>query len=80
MVNTGLINLLVSLVAAHLADGILEHHILLEEVVDGHLIFSVVMLRALEEEAQEALCAVAACTLGKVAQKHEVKAEGGSQD
>ncbi len=74
------VNLFVSLVAAHLADGVLEHNILLEEVVHRHFVLSVVVHRALEEEAEEALYAEAACTLGEVAQKHEVKAERSCKD
>lgn len=44
------IDFLVSLIAAHLADGVLEHYVLLEEMVDGHLILCIVVLRTLEEE------------------------------
>ena len=40
------VNLFVSLVAAHLADGVLEHNILLEEVVHRHFVLSVVVHRA----------------------------------
>ena len=58
----GLVHLLVSGIAAHLADGVLKHHILLEEVVDGNLILGVVVHRTLEEETQEALRAPAAGT------------------
>lgn len=76
----GLIYFFVSLVTAHLADGVLEHNILFEEVVYGYLVNCVVVLRALEEEAQEALCAVAACTLCKVGEEHQVEAEGSCQD
>ena len=41
------IDFLVSLVTAHLADSILEHHVLLEKVVYRHLTLSVVVHRAL---------------------------------
>ena len=70
----------VGLVAAHFTDGVLEHCVLLEEVVYGHFVYSVVVHRALEEEAQEALYAVAAVAGGKVAQEHQVKAEGSGKD
>ena len=76
----GLVDFFVSLVAAHLADGVLEHDVLLEEVVYGHLVDGVVVLRALEEEAEEALCAPASGTCGQVAQQDEVETEGGGQD
>ena len=74
------IDLFVSLVAAHLTDGVLEHDVLLEEVVDGHLALGEVVHGALEEEAEEALDAVTACTCCEVAQEHEVKAEGCCED
>ncbi len=74
------IDFLVSLIAAHLADGVLEHYVLLEEMVDGHLILCIVVLRTLEEEAQEALSAVTACTGCEVAEQHEVKTERSSED
>ena len=52
-----LVNLLVRLVAAHFADGVLEHGVLLEEVVDGFLARGVVVHGGFEEEGEEALCA-----------------------
>ena len=76
----GLVDFFVCFVAAHFADCVLEHGVLLEEVVDGHFAFGVVVHRALEEEAQEALYAVTACTCGKVAEKHEVKAKRSGKD
>ena len=45
-----LVDLFVSLVAAHLSDGILQHGVLLVEVVDGLLALRIVMLGRLEEE------------------------------
>ncbi len=69
----GLVDLLVCLIATHLADSVLEHGVLLEEVVDGNLVLGVVVHRALEEEAQETLDAVTACACCEVAQEHEVK-------
>ena len=75
-----LVDSLVSLVAAHLADGVLEHDILLEEVVHWHLTLGVVVHRALEEEAEEALYAVTAGTGGEVAQQYEVETQGSSKD
>ena len=44
-----------ALYPAHFADCVLEHCVLLEEVVYRHFVYSVVVHRALEEEAQEAL-------------------------
>ena len=75
-----LIDGLVSGIAAHFADGVLKHHVLLEEVVDGHLALCVVMHRALEEEAQEALYAMASGACCEVAEQHEVEAEGSCED
>ena len=54
-----LIDFLISLITAHFAESVLEHYVLLEQVVYRHLALSVVVHRALEEEAQEALSAVA---------------------
>ena len=45
-----LVDLFVRLVAAHLADGVLEHRVLLVEVVDGLLALGVVVHGRLEEE------------------------------
>lgn len=61
-----LIYFLVSLVTAHLTDGVLEHSVLLKEVVDSFLALSVVVHRALEEEAQETLDAIATGTVSQV--------------
>ena len=52
----------------------------MEEVVNGYLVLSVVVHRALEEEAEEALCAVTSGASSKVAQQYEVEAEGSSKD
>lgn len=70
----------ICLVTAHFADGVLEHGVLLEEVVYGNFTLGVVVHGALEEEAQEALYAVAAGAGCEVAQEHEVKAEGSGKD
>ena len=72
-VETGLVDLLVSLVATHLAEGVLQHHILLEEVVDRYLTLCIVVHRALQEEAQETLCAPTTRTCGQVTQQHQVE-------
>ena len=74
------IDSLVSRIAAHFAYSVFEHYILLEEVVDRHFVLGVVVHRALEEEAEEALYAIAAGASGKVAEEHEVKTEGGCKD
>ena len=74
------VNRLVSFVAAHFADSVFEHYVLLEEVVDGHFMLGVVVHRALEEEAQEALYAVASGACCEVAEQYEVEAEGSCED
>ena len=76
----GLVDCLVGRVAAHFADGVFEHYVLLEEVVYGHFTLGVVVHRALEEEREEALCAVASGAGSEVAQEHEVEAEGSGED
>ncbi len=75
-----LVNEFVGLVAAHFTDGVLEHCVLLEEVVYRHFVYSVVVHRALEEEAQEALCAVATVACCEVDKEAEVEAEGCCED
>ena len=75
-----LIDFFVSLVATHFADSIFQHYILLEEMVDGHFVLCIVVHRALEEEAEEALSAVATCTRSEVAEQNEVKTERGCKD
>ena len=74
------VDFLVCLITAHLADGVLEHHVLLEEVVNGNLVLSVVVHRALEEEAQEALSAIAAGATSQVDEQTQVKAQGCCKD
>lgn len=69
-----LVDFFVSFVAAHFADGVLEHDVLLEEVVDSFFALGVVVHRALEEEAQEALDAEAAGASGEVAEQYQVEA------
>ena len=75
-----LIDFLVSLIATHLADSVLEHYILLEQVVNGDLILCVIVHRALQEEAQEALSAKTAGAVSEVHEQTQVKAQGGCQD
>ena len=70
------VDFLVCLIATHLTDSVLEHHVLLEEVVNGNLVLGVVVHRALEEEAQEALSAITAGTACKVDEQTQVKAQG----
>ncbi len=67
------IDFFVSLIAAHLADSVFKHYILLEQVVHRNLVYRIVVLRALQEEAQEALCTITACTGSQVAEQHQVK-------
>ena len=73
-IESVLINLLVSRVSTHLTHEILQHHILLEQVVDGDFFLGVVVHRALEEEAQETLRAPAASTVSQVDEQAQVKA------
>ena len=75
-----LVDRFVSLVTAHFADSVLQHCVLLEEVVYGYFVLGVIVHRALEEEAQEALDAVAAVACCEVAQKYEVEAKGCGED
>ena len=75
-----LVYLFVSLVSTHLADGIFQHDILVEEVVDSLLTFRVVVHRALEEETQEALDAVTAGAGSEVTEQCEVEEQRCSQD
>ena len=75
-----LVDFFVSLVATHLADSILQHSVLLIEVVYRLLALSVVVHRSLEEEAQEALYAVASGTSSEVAQQCEVEQQRSSED
>ena len=75
-----LVYFLVSLIATHLTDGILQHGVLLIEVVDSLLALGIVMHRRLQEETEEALCAVASRTGGEVAEQTEVETERRSED
>ena len=75
-----LINLFVALIATHLADSILQHCVLLIEVVDWLLAHGIVVLWTLQEEAEEALCAKASCTCCKVAEQAEVETQWSSED
>ena len=61
------IDFFIRFVTTHLTDGILQHYILLEKMVDRHFILCLVVHRAFEEEAQETLNAIASGTCGKVA-------------
>ena len=49
-------------------------------MVNRHFALGVVVHRALEEEAQEALDAVTAGASSEVAEQHEVEAQGSSED
>ena len=80
IVGYRLIHFLVGLVATHLADGVLQHGVLLVEVVHGLLALRVIVHGRLEEEAQEALYAVAASTCGEVAQQGEVEQQRSGKD
>ena len=75
-----LVDKFVGFVTTHFADSVFQHYVLLEEVVYGYFVFGVVVHRALEEEAQEALDAVAAGAGCEVAQEHEVEAQRCGKD
>ena len=72
--------LLVCLISAHIADGILQHGVLLVEVVHGFLALGEVVHRTLEEEAQETLYAVTAGAGSKVAEQTQVEKQWSSED
>ena len=61
-----LIYFFISFVTSHFADGIFQHYVLLEEVVDRYFSLCIVMHRTFEEETQEVLGAVTAGTGCKV--------------
>ena len=75
-----LINLLVSLISTHFADSVLQHSVLLEEVVHRFLTLCVVVHRSLEEEGEETLDATAAGTGGQVAEQAEVEQQRCGKD
>ena len=70
-----LVDFFVSFVATHFAQSVLEHYILLEQVVNRHFVLSVVVHRALEEEAQEALSTPTAGASSEVAKQYEVETD-----
>ena len=74
-----LVNLLVGLIATKLANLVLEHSVLLIEVVNCLFALSVVVHRSFEEEAEEALNAVTAGAVSEVAQEHEVGQSGAAR-
>ena len=57
-----LIDFFVSFITAHFPKGILQHHILLEEMIDRNFMLCIVVHRTLEEETQETLDAVTSGT------------------
>ena len=69
----------VGLVTAHFANGVFEVRVLTEQVVFGHFVLRVVVLRAFEEEAQEALRAVAAIARGGVDEDTRSKQRGAAK-
>jgi len=75
-----LVDCFVSFVATHFAESVLQHNVLLEEVVNGNFVLGVVVHRALEEEAQEALDTEAAGASSEVAEEYEVEAQRSSED
>ena len=75
-----LIDLFVGFVAAHFADGVFEHGVLLIEMINGLLALGVVVHRRLEEEREETLDAVTTSTGSQVAKQTEVETKGCCQD
>ena len=75
-----LVDFFISLVSSHLTNSVFQHCVLLIEMVDSLFSLSVVVHRSLEEEAEEALYAVASCPSSEVAQQAEVKAERRCED
>lgn len=61
-----LVYFLICLIATHFANGILQHDVLLEEVIYRNFVLCIVVHRALEEETQEALCTITALACCKV--------------
>ncbi len=74
------VNCFIGRVASHFTDSVFEHHILLEKMVYRNLVLCVVMHRALEIEAQEALYAIASGASGEVAEQHKVQTEWSCKD
>ena len=75
-----LVDFFVGLVSAHFADGILQHGVLLIEVVDGLFAFRVVVHRSLQEEAEEPLYAPLSSACRQVAEQAEVEQHGSGKD
>ena len=69
------IDFFVCLVAAHFSDGVFEHDILFEEMIDGDFSFFVVVHRTLQEEREETLRAKATFACSEVCQQDKVKHE-----
>lgn len=65
----GLVDFLVRLITSHLAYGVLEHDVLLEEMVDRHLIIGIIVHGALEKETEETLYAKSSGSRRKVAEQ-----------
>ena len=78
--SISLIYFLISLIASHFADSILQHGVLLEEVVDRFLALGVVVHRSLEEEREETLDTTTACTGSEVAEQAEVEQQRCGKD
>lgn len=74
------VDCLVGGISAHFSDCVLEHYILLEEVIYRHFVLGVVVHRALEIEAEETLYAVASCACCEVAEEYEVEAKRCGED
>ena len=75
-----LVDLFVGLVAAHLADSVFEHGVLLIKMINGLLAFGVVVHGRLEEEREEALDAETTGTGGQIAEQTEVETQRCCQD
>ena len=67
-------------VATHLAECILQHGVLLIEVVDRLLPYPIVVHRTFQEEAQEVLNAITPCTGCEIDEQTEIKTHRCCQD
>ena len=74
------VDFFVSLITSHLADSVLEHDVLVEEVVYSLLALSIIVHRTLEEETQEALYAVASGACSEVHEQREVEQQRCCED
>ena len=74
------VDFFVGFVSAHLANGVLEHDVLLEQIVYGGNAAGVVVHGALEVERHPCLYTLAAGSGCQVCAKHEIEHQRGGQD